>query len=64
MIKYMLPDSSPEELYIWTEDTEFEADGEFVFDTVKEAKTEAISRINDVIRQLESTKKHINNFKG
>lgn len=64
MIKYMLPDSSPEELHIYIQETDLEADGEFVFDTANDAKNEALVRINRALSELERTKEVINNYKG
>lgn len=52
--KYLVGDSPTSELYI---DVEFgcedEADGEFIFDTLNEAKAYCLGRINNEIRELE-----------
>lgn len=63
-MKFCIGDSSTEELEIYIDDAEgLEADGEFVFNTLKEAKTHCLNLIDYDMEKLKEAKKRIKNTK-
>jgi hypothetical protein len=62
--KYFVSDSYANELHIWSEKTDLDADDEFIFDTLKDAKTHCIERIDKEIEDLEYNKQLIKNCDG
>lgn len=62
-VKYIIGDCSADELYIEIEDSCEEADGEFVFDTLKDAKQYCLERIDYEMKKLKEAKKRIVNTK-
>lgn len=57
--KYRISDSATIELYIEKEKTDDEADGEFLFDTLKDAQKYCLDRIDYDIKQLQRTREEI-----
>lgn len=61
--KYLLGDCEVKELHIEREKCDYESDGEFVFDTLKEAKAYALEYIERDINELLEAKKRIEETK-
>lgn len=59
MKKWYVSDAPAYELSIWLEDTDDEADGEFIFNSLKEAKKYCLSRIDYDMKQLTRARKNI-----
>lgn len=57
--KWMVGDVHTHELEIFRQATDEEADGEFIFDTLAEAKEYCLERINSELAVLKNVKKRI-----